>query len=143
MITCDVAIVGAGPYGLSTAAHLKAANGLDIRVFGEPMGFWEKHMPKWMLLRSPLAGSHLSDPERSLTLEAYQANTGNAITSPLPLSRFIDYGRWFQSQVAPDTDHRKTECIDRNGTGFRLLVEGGEIWKARRVIIAAGIEPFA
>ena len=40
MITCDVAIVGAGPYGLSTAAHLKAANGLDIRVFGEPMGFW-------------------------------------------------------------------------------------------------------
>src|SRR5437763_1526820 len=61
MITCDVAIVGAGPYGLSAAAHLKAANGLDIRVFGEPMSFWERHMPKFMLLRSPLAASHSCD----------------------------------------------------------------------------------
>ncbi|HVH72201.1 MAG TPA: NAD(P)/FAD-dependent oxidoreductase, partial [Candidatus Dormibacteraeota bacterium] len=120
MTTCDVAIVGAGPYGLSAAAHLKAANGLDTCVFGEPMSFWERHMPKWMLLRSPLAGSHLSDPNGALTLQAYQAASGNAITAPLPLSRFIDYGRWFQSQAVPDTDPRKIECIDRNATGFRL-----------------------
>src|SRR2546429_9513169 len=140
MAACDVAIVGAGPYGLSVAAHLRAANGLDIRVFGEPMSFWERHMPKWMLLRSPLAGSHLSDPDKALTLQAYQAATGKAITAPLPLSRFIDYGRWFQSQVVPDTDPRKVECIDKNGFGFRLLLEGGEVWKARRVIVAAGIE---
>src|SRR5213079_230240 len=58
MSACDVAIVGAGPYGLSAAAHLRAANGLDVRVFGEPMSFWERHMPKGMLLRSPLEGSH-------------------------------------------------------------------------------------
>src|SRR5215469_3277721 len=102
MTTCDVAIVGAGPYGLSAAAHLKAANGLDIRVFGEPMSFWDRHMPKSMLLRSPLPGSHLSDPRQDLTLQGYQASTGNAITSPLPLLRFIDYGRWFQSQAVPD-----------------------------------------
>ncbi len=76
MTTCDIAIVGAGPYGLSAAAHLRAANGLDIRVFGEPMSFWERHMPKGMLLRSSLAGSHLSDPCRSLTLDAYQAASG-------------------------------------------------------------------
>jgi len=82
MATCDVAIVGAGPYGLSAAAHLRAANGLDIRVFGEPMSFWERHMPKGMLLRSPLAGSHLSDPSRSLTLQAYQQKSGNQISAP-------------------------------------------------------------
>jgi lysine/ornithine N-monooxygenase len=143
MMTCDVAIVGAGPYGLSAAAHLRAANGLDIHVFGEPMSFWENHMPKWMLLRSPLAGSHLSDPEGALTLEAYQAASGNAITSPLPLCRFIDYGRWFQSQAVPDTDPRKIERIDKNGSGFQLTTQDGEVWKARRVIVAAGIEPFA
>src|SRR5213082_680629 len=143
MITCDVAIVGAGPYGLSAAAHLKAANGLDIRVFGEPMSFWERHMPKFMLLRSPLAGSHLSDPDQDLTLQGYQASTGNAITSPLPLCRFIDYGRWFQSQAVPDCDPRKIERVEKNGMGFRLTTEDGEVWKARRVIIAAGIEPFA
>jgi cation diffusion facilitator CzcD-associated flavoprotein CzcO len=143
MTTCDVAIIGAGPYGLSAAAHLRAANGLDIRVFGEPMSFWERHMPKGMLLRSPLAGSHLSDPSRALTLEAYQSTSGNQITAPLPLSRFTDYGRWFQSQVVPGTDSRKVELVEKNGAGFRLTLEDGETWKARRVIIAAGIEPFA
>jgi hypothetical protein len=143
MPTCDVAIVGAGPYGLSAAAHLRAANGLSIRVFGEPMAFWERHMPKGMLLRSPLAGSHLSDPARGLTLEAYQKATGNKITAPLPLHRFTDYGRWFQSQVVPATDPRRVELVQKNGAGFRLTMEDGETWKARRVIIAAGIEPFA
>jgi 2-polyprenyl-6-methoxyphenol hydroxylase-like FAD-dependent oxidoreductase len=39
MATSNVAIVGAGPYGLSTAAHLRAADGLDIDVLGEPMSF--------------------------------------------------------------------------------------------------------
>jgi FAD-dependent urate hydroxylase len=143
MATCDIAIVGAGPYGLSAAAHLQAADGLDIRVFGEPMSFWERHMPKGMLLRSPLAGSHLSDPARGLTLKDYQTATGNKITAPLPLHRFADYGRWFQSQVAPGADPRKVERVEKNGTGFRLSMEDGETWKARRVIVAAGIEPFA
>lgn len=35
----DVAIIGAGPYRLSTAAYLKN-RGLGGRVFGEPMEFW-------------------------------------------------------------------------------------------------------
>jgi cation diffusion facilitator CzcD-associated flavoprotein CzcO len=142
-MTCDIAIVGAGPYGLSAAAHLRAADGLDIRVFGEPMSFWERHMPKGMLLRSPLAGSHLSDPARDLTLQAYQTATGNKITAPLPLHRFTDYGRWFQSQLVPGTDLGKVERVEKNGAGFRLTTEKGETSKARRVVIAAGIEPFA
>ena len=143
MAKCDVAIVGAGPYGLSAAAHLRAANGLDIRVFGEPMSFWERHMPKGMLLRSPLAGSHLSDPSRSLTLQAYQKKSGKQVTAPLPLYRFTDYGRWFQSQAVPDLDCRKVSLVEKNGTGFQLTLEDGESWKARRVIVAAGIVPFA
>jgi cation diffusion facilitator CzcD-associated flavoprotein CzcO len=143
METCDVAIIGAGPYGLSAAAHLNAAKGLDTRVFGEPMSFWETHMPKGMLLRSPLAGSHLSDPARALTLKAYQAATGNQITAPLPLPRFTDYGRWFQSQAVPGTDPRKVARVEQNCTGFHLTLGDGETWKARRVIVAAGIESFA
>jgi len=143
MQKCDVAILGAGPYGLSAAAHLRAANGLDVRVFGEPMSFWERHMPKGMLLRSPLAGSHLSDPFRSLTLQAYEAASGNKITAPLPLNHFTGYGRWFQSQVVPDLDPRKVDRVEKNGQGFHLALEDGETWKAQRVVIAAGIMPFA
>jgi cation diffusion facilitator CzcD-associated flavoprotein CzcO len=116
---------------------------LDVRVFGEPMSFWEKHMPKGMLLRSPLAGSHLSDPFRSLTLQAYEVASGNKITAPLPLHHFTDYGRWFQSKVAPDLDPRKVDRLEKNGQGFQLALEDGETWKAQRVVIAAGIMSFA
>src|ERR1700740_2451196 len=104
MTRCDIAILGAGPYGLSAAAHLAAADGLDVRVFGEPMSFWEKHMPKGMLLRSPLAGSQRPDHYRALTLQAYAGTSGNHITYPLPLDRFIDYGRWFHSRAVPNLD---------------------------------------
>ena len=143
MTKCDVAIVGAGPYGLSTAAHLGAANGLDICVFGQPMSFWEQHMPKRMLLRSPLAGSHLSDPSRNLTLQAYAGIAGNHLHYPLPLHRFIEYGRWFQTQAVPRIDQRRVSRVEKNGGGLQLTLEDGERWKARRVIVAAGIEPFA
>jgi cation diffusion facilitator CzcD-associated flavoprotein CzcO len=48
---CEVAVVGAGPYGLSLGAHLNSA-GIDTRVLGRPMSFWREHMPKGMRLRS-------------------------------------------------------------------------------------------
>ena len=58
-VDCDVSIVGAGPYGLSAAAHLHAL-GVDTRVFGEPMQFWNTGMPPGMLLRSPRPASTIS-----------------------------------------------------------------------------------
>src|SRR6185312_16558536 len=39
---CEVAIIGAGPYGLSLAAHL-AASKVSFRVFGRPMELWRHH----------------------------------------------------------------------------------------------------
>src|SRR3954468_21958744 len=74
---CDVAIVGAGPYGLSAAAHLRRIRGLEVRLFGEPMLFWEQNMPVGMLLRSKWGASHLSDPDRRLSLDAYKQVQGN------------------------------------------------------------------
>lgn len=139
----DVVIIGAGPYGLSAAAHLQTIRGLEIRVFGEPMAFWERQMPKGMFLRSPYAASHFSDPARALSLDAYQAANGNHLPRPIPLDRFIDYGRWFQGQAVPETDPRKITCIERTGGGFRLATEDGEELRARRIVVAAGIGPFA
>jgi cation diffusion facilitator CzcD-associated flavoprotein CzcO len=48
----DIAIIGAGPYGLALAAHLVKKGLNDIRVFGEPMGSWKNNMPAGMLLKS-------------------------------------------------------------------------------------------
>jgi thioredoxin reductase len=140
---CDVAIIGAGPYGLASAAHLHAADGLEIRLFGEPMSFWNDHMPVGMLLRSPYVASNIDDPDRALTLDAYHSAKAKAADRPVPLERFVDYGRWFKGQVAAGHDTRWVERVERENAHFRLTPVGGDSLSAGRVIIAAGIAPFA
>jgi len=142
MTKCDVAILGAGPYGLSATAHLRKIKGLDVRTFGEPMSFWERNMPAGMLLRSGWAATHIADPNQSLTLDAYKAASSNHLSSPVPLDRFIDYGLWYQRRVVPDVDRRKIVCIESDSKGFRLILEKGETILARRVVVAAGISSF-
>lgn len=138
---CDIAIIGAGPYGLAAAAHLHAGNGLAIRVFGEPMSFWERQMPAGMVLRSPYVASNISDPERGLTLDDFEL-TGQPLSRPVGLEQFVDYGRWFQRQAFAQLDGRSVERVDKNGS-FRLEMGDGERLHARRVIVAGGIMPFA
>jgi len=139
---CYSAIVGAGPYGLSSAAYLRAA-GIETRVFGEPMSFWKEHMPVGMHLRSPLEGSNLSDPDRKFTLKVYAGINGHKVSSPLPLECFADYGCWFQRQVVPEVDKRRVIRVEESGTGFELTLQDGEKLRAQRVIVAGGIVPFA
>src|SRR6266851_2758511 len=133
---CDVAIIGAGPYGLSAAAHLKAANGLRIRVFGESMSFWDRHMPSGMFLRSPLVATNLSDPKNASTLEAYADKRKSPLSAPLPLDRFVDYGRWFQRELVPDLDQRNVARPESHTDGFQLTLADGEELRSRRVVVA-------
>src|SRR5438270_12466620 len=131
----DVVVVGAGPYGLSTVAHLRAA-GVETRGFGEPMIFWQERMPIGMFLRSAWEASHIADPHNRYTLEAYQAATGARFEAPVPLDEFVRYGQWFQQQVAPDVDRRRVTRVARDADGFRLEIAGGEVVRARRVVLA-------
>ena len=143
MTKCDVAIIGAGPYGLSAAAHLRTVKGLDVYTFGEPMSFWERNMPTGMLLRSGWAATHIADPNQSLTLDAYRAASGNNFSGPVPLDRFIDYGHWYQRQSVPEPDQRKIVRVETHAKGFRLIPEKGDAVVATRLVIAAGIGSFA
>jgi FAD-dependent urate hydroxylase len=143
MSRCDVAILGAGPYGLSAAAHLRTIKGLDVHSFGEPMSFWERNMPVGMLLRSGWAATHIADPTRSLTLEDYKAATCSRFSSPVPLDNFVNYGLWYQRQAIPDLDRRKIVRIEKQKNGFGLILEQGEVVRANRVVVAAGISSFA
>ena len=91
MERCDVAIIGSGPYGMSAAAHLLQLKGLDVRLFGEPMSFWERHMPEGMRLRSPWEGSHIADPGNRFTLDVYRTLNGNHhLADPVPLKNYIE-----------------------------------------------------
>jgi FAD-dependent urate hydroxylase len=137
----DVAIVGAGPYALSTAAFLREA-GVEARVFGKVMGFWET-MPQGMLLRSFRTASNIADPAGRLSLGHYESAAGRRIPSPLPLEDFISYGRWFQERAVPDVDPRLVTLVRRGDQAFELVLDDGEPVRARRVVVAAGIAPFA
>ncbi len=143
MTTCDVAIIGAGPYGLSAAAHLRTVKGLELRVFGVPMSFWNRNMPEGMFLRSNWTATHIADPAGGLTLEAYQAASRQQFSTPVPLDEFIQYGLWYQQQAVPDVDQRAVTKVEPSPTGFRLHLEDGEALVSRRVIVAAGIGAFA
>jgi FAD-dependent urate hydroxylase len=142
MTGCDVAIIGAGPYGLSAAAHLRTVKGLEVRVFGEPMSFWECNMPTGMRLRSNWTATQIADPNRSLTLEEYQAATGDQLFVPVSLDGFVRYGRWFQRQAVSDLEKQRIVRVESETNGFRLVFETGEAIKSRRVVVAAGVGPF-
>jgi len=135
---CELAIIGAGPYGLATAAHARAA-GAEVRVFGEPMSFWRGHMPNGMKLRSPWIATHIAHPQGRLTLDEHFREVGLDVPKLLPLEQFVDYGLWFQQRVAPDVDTRKVVRVEPRDDGFRLVLADGEAVLAQRVVVAAGL----
>lgn len=140
---CDVAIIGAGPYGLSAASHLRRIKGLSVSIHGEPMRFWRTGMPAGMLLRSSWSASHIADPDQALTLDAYKVSSGNHLVAPITLERFIDYGLWYQRAAVPDVDTRKVTTVALQSGQFELTLEDGNGFTASRVIVASGLSAFA
>jgi cation diffusion facilitator CzcD-associated flavoprotein CzcO len=139
--TVDVAIIGAGPYGMAAASHLRGLSDLEVRVFGEPMTFW-RGMPRGMLLRSAWDACHIGFPEGNLTLDSYKAEARADFGKPVPLDAFIDYGCWFQRRAVPDLDSRRVTMVESAPGGFRVSTEDGDTTRAKRVVVAAGIEAF-
>ncbi|MFY9932592.1 MAG: NAD(P)-binding domain-containing protein [Streptosporangiaceae bacterium] len=140
----DVAIVGAGPYGLSLGAHLRAA-GVSFRQFGLVMNLWRNAMPKGMFLKSQGFASNLSDPAGTHTLEAFCAETGRPYARyglPVPLDTFVAYGQWFQTGLLPDLEQTLVSGVTRRDGGFELELANGETVFARQVVVAAGVEHF-
>ena len=136
---CDVAVIGAGPYGLAVAAHLKAAE-IATRVFGVPMSFWRDSMPKGMKLQSSWAASHIADPQRRFSLDAFAHQHGlEPVKEQQPLEQFVRYGEWFQRQTVPDLDTRKVIRVEDIGKGFCLVLENGKAVHAQRVVVATGL----
>jgi FAD-dependent urate hydroxylase len=141
----DVAVVGAGPYGLALAAHLRAS-GVDYRHFGIPMRLWEAAMPKGMFLKSQGFASNLADPDGTHTLEAFCKATSRPYASyglPVSLDTFVSYGHWFQSERGLAIEETTVTDIALRDGGFELTVGGVERVLARRVVVAIGVEHFA
>jgi cation diffusion facilitator CzcD-associated flavoprotein CzcO len=136
----DVAIVGAGPYGLSLAAHL-AHRGVRFRSFGRPMENWLK-MPRGMSLKSDGFASGLFDPAGVLPLDRFCREQGYGYADlglPVPVATFCAYGLAFQKRLVPDLDRRLVTHLAAGDDGFRLRLEDGTALRAARVVVATGI----
>ena len=134
-------IVGAGPYGLSTAAHAKR-HGIDPLVAGEPMGFWRAHMPKRMLLRSG-TDWHL-DADGIDTFEAYLAERGvdPADVPPVPLGTFLDYADWFCARTGIEPRQTFVGRLEKADGRFLADFDDGSRVSADAVVAAPGIARF-
>jgi len=141
----SVVIVGAGPYGLSLAAHLAAA-GIDFQIFGKPMAAWRDMMPAGMLLKSEGFASSLYEPQGSFTLRTFCQLRGIPYKDrglPIPLDTFISYGLSFQQQFVPCLVERQVVGIERTSHGeFLVQISEGELIRARKVVVAVGISHF-
>ncbi|MFB6828706.1 FAD-dependent oxidoreductase [Streptomyces hydrogenans] len=140
-----VVVVGAGPFGLSTAAWLDAAD-TPVRVFGTPMGTWRTHMPEGMFLKSVPAASSLSAPGDGHRFADFRAARGRrpvGDTYPIPVDEFIAYGHWFQERLVPGVEPTTVRGVRADGDAFGVLLDSGEEVAARAVVVATGLVAYA
>ena len=139
-------VVGAGPYGLATAAHLRG-RGVPVRVFGEPMGSWRHRMPAGMFLKSTLSASSISAPVAGYRLSDFFGQLGEERPAlicgeKVPIATFIAYGLWFKEHLLPDVEETRVSGLEADGKGFRIILNSGEELGARNVVIASGLTGF-
>jgi thioredoxin reductase len=143
-MTVAVAIIGAGPYGLSLAAHL-AERGVEHRIIGTPMGSWEHHMPEGMFLKSEGLASSIDDPAGRWTLKRFCEVEGHPYADaglPVSIETFRAYGHWFTRHLVPHLENDRVTVVSRDGAGFTIeLASSGRV-TAERVVVATGLTAF-
>lgn len=141
----DLVIIGAGPYGISLAAHA-SAHGLTYKLLGYPMHFWQNQMPQEMFIRTNPISIGLSDPQNMFTLDRFSEETGVEITTPLPRPVFVHYAMWFADKTnvvfTPEyVSHLQRVEVSKDG--YSVITESGQMYSAHNVIVATGLQHYA
>ena len=139
-----VAIIGAGPYGLSLAAHLAARN-VEHRIFGRPMQFWSDIAEAGgeRYLKSYCFGTNISTPTAGYSFADYSEPRGLETFEPCSMGDFTAYGLWFQQRNVPWVEPVEVELVDRLPHGFAVTLADGQCFVADHVVIATGLTGFA
>ncbi len=137
----EVVVIGAGPYGLSTAAHLRGLQ-IPFRIFGKPMTLWRDNMPKGMLLKSDGFASNLAAPDNEFPLSRFYEDTGRRDYSDIglriPVQTLVEYGLEFQRRHVGAVDPSQVVRLSRTADGFEVVLDTGEQVLARKVVVAVG-----
>jgi cation diffusion facilitator CzcD-associated flavoprotein CzcO len=96
-----------------------------------------------MNLRSRWEASNIGNPDHKFDLDSYATASGLERAEPVPLARFVDYGHWFQEHAVTELEQRHVARVSPDSHGFRVELADGETLRAERVVVAAGIVPFA
>jgi len=134
-------VIGAGPFGLSLAAHLKHKNVEHIHL-GHSMDYWKNHMPTAMYLRSA-CDWHLDADEEDTILKYLAAqHLTPADVEPLSLEFYLGYVNWFQAQKGLAPRPVTVTKLSRTGDSFRAGLENGDEIEAQNVVLAVGLRHF-
>jgi thioredoxin reductase len=137
-----VCIIGAGPYGLAIAAHLRHL-GVDFRIFGSSMRRWLTQMPKAMLLKSEGCASGLPDPEGRHGLPQFCREVGLPFVeygSPLSRETFAKYALSYQQKFVPQVEDVLVTAVSKTDSWFEICLSTGEKLRSDHVIIATGLD---
>ncbi|HET7271914.1 MAG TPA: FAD-dependent oxidoreductase [Rubrobacter sp.] len=134
-------VIGAGPYGLATAAYAGRV-GIEPLVVGKPMAFWRDSMPSGMLLRSG-ADWHL-DAAREYTLMAFleERDIDPADVDPIPVGLFVEYATWFQEKTGVEVVPEMVRDLSCTEGQFEATLHNGQRITADTVVAAPGISHF-
>jgi FAD-dependent urate hydroxylase len=136
-----VAIVGAGPYGLSLATHLRDS-GIGFRIFGKPMQTW-RDMPRGMFLKSFCFATNVYTPDAHDDFVSYSRERGLESFEPCSIADFARYGVWVQQRRVPELEETNVTSISRKGAIFEVTLADGKTCWAECVVVAAGVVHFA
>lgn len=139
-----IAIIGAGPYGLSLSTHLTARN-VKHRIFGSPMRFWSDIAAAGgeRYLKSYCFGTNISTPTRGYSFADYSHPRGLETFEPCSIRDFAAYGLWFQQENVPWVEPIDVALLDRQAEGFAITLANAERFVADHVVIATGLSGFA
>jgi cation diffusion facilitator CzcD-associated flavoprotein CzcO len=135
-----IAVIGAGPFGLSLAAKLQAANA-DYVLFGRVMSFWREHVPQGTYLLSNPASCSLSQDGFDIT--AYERSRAIQVPSRLSAEEFVAYGLWFQRNAGLNADERTVVNVTRANGKFTIRVDDNDEITAEHLVVAVGLKVFA
>ena len=141
-IATQLLVVGAGPYGLSTAA-LAHERGIETVILGRPMAFWEENMPARMYLRSSVDW-HL-DASGIHTFDAFldERQLSRADADPVPIRLFLEYVEWFRQVKQIDVRGDLVVELAQAGGQFEARLSSGAVIRADAVVCAPGARHYA
>jgi pyridine nucleotide-disulfide oxidoreductase len=137
----DVTVIGAGPYGVGLAAHLRARN-VKHRIFGDPMRFW-RDMPVGVNLKSLAFATNIAVPNGGLSFPQWCIEHGLEDYEPCTMQSFAAYAWEMQKRFVPDLEETFVTRVAKRDGVFEIELAGGERFRSRKVVSCTGLSGLA